>query len=87
MDSEMYGVKRDDIDDVVADGEHCAICGTDEEKLLEVAVIDEDECVLVCNVCLKKHGVSLDEESDGATDEIEQPDDSEADGGMHEDMQ
>ena len=38
---------------------------------------------VVCKVCLKKHGEELDEEND----EIEPPDESEADDGMHDDMQ
>ncbi len=82
MDSDLYGIRRDDIDDVVADGEHCVICGTDEEKLLEVAVIDEDECALVCKVCLAKHGVALDEESDESASQGP----SDADDGDEEEM-
>ena len=66
MDGELLGIQRDDIEVRFDDGEHCAICGADDEKLFEVAVIDEDECVLVCHVCLKKHGRDLDEESDDA---------------------
>lgn len=80
MDHDAYGVRRSDIDELVADGEHCAICGTDEEKLFEVAVVDEDDCVLVCKVCIAKHGVNLDEEDDeldtfessGADDELDE---------------
>ncbi len=71
MDHDAYGVRRSDIDELVADGEHCAICGTDEEKLFEVAVVDEDDCVLVCKVCLAKHGVDLDEEEDDALDGLD----------------
>ena len=82
MGGELLGVRRRDIEDRFADSEHCAICGTDEEKLLEAAVIGEDECVWVCKVCLAKHGQELDEESD----EIEPPDESKADGEMDEDM-
>lgn len=66
MDGELLGIRRDDIEDRFDDGEHCAICGADDEKLFEVAVIDEDECVLVCHVCLKKHGRDLDEDPDDA---------------------
>ena len=83
MDSESYGVRRCDIDEKFADGEHCAICRTDEEELLEVAVIGEDECVLVCKVCLAKHGEELGEE----VDEIERLDESDAGGEMDGDVE
>jgi hypothetical protein len=82
MDSEQYGVRRKDIDDRFADDEHCAICGTDEEKLLEVAVIGEDECVLVCGVCMAKHARHLDEE----LDDVDHSDGTDADGEMDDDM-
>ncbi len=80
MDSELYGVRRRSIDESFGDGEHCAICGTDDEKLVEVAVIGEDECAVVCEVCLSKHGQQLDEDAD----EIDSCDGS--DDGLHDDM-
>ncbi len=82
MGGELLGVRRDDIEERFDDGEHCAICGADDEKLLEAAVIDEDECALVCKVCLKKHGRDLDEDPDDA-DRGDGPD---ADGDTDDDM-
>jgi hypothetical protein len=82
MDGELLGVRRGDIEERFDDGEHCAICGADDEKLLEVAVTDEDECALACRVCLKKHGRDLDEDSDDTDQEAGH----DADGDMDDDM-
>ena len=84
MDRESYGVKRSDLGEKFDDGDRCAICGTDEDELFEVSVIgEEEEFVVICDVCFAKHGQEIEEGSE----EIEPPDNSDADGGMHEDMQ
>ncbi len=83
MGGELSGVRRDDIEERFDDGEHCAICGADDEKLLEAAVIGEDGCALVCKVCLKKHGRDPDDGPDdgGRGDGYEADDDTDDDTG------